>query len=369
MNSNYLLGQGSKEEVENLTIGISLVCAQVIFRCVLNFKFLKKYVFFNILFLWYKYIIKCTIEYLQNVDNEPRSTGFVVNIDAVYHPQKPWFTYDQLLIWTEERKNIILPFTDEKTNMKQTKDMTEWDRIMMVTPYREKEAEVFIDEMSCANDPQKSDCSLLASCRGINIEPPSNDNKENYEYDPCEGNDVLIFTIEKRKQALKFVPFMFSLIIFNNYVIICHRVEPDRNYRIVIKEGAFDTNTEEIRWRVSLHDVNLFDPTKSCLEQGIVVHPNRKDLMLMKLSKRDLRKRIEATLKDGTKVAAQLEHRTKGGTVKHQPYIIIWGLVVLAFLASLVSFIIVIHRTRVQRITIVVKNKGRKDYMETSNVL
>ncbi|KAK6029629.1 hypothetical protein OSTOST_04258, partial [Ostertagia ostertagi] len=137
---------------------------------------------------------------------------------------------------------------------------------------------IYIDEAPCTEE--KYDCAKLAQCRGIKIKSKIDEELEG-EIDLCAEyeSEIEIIFIEQEHTE---VP-----------------LHTGKNYLLRLREEA--------SWRVSSRPPAHYDNSKACLEQGIVLQKNG-DLLLTRLTSRDVRRHVEVTLSDGRKISIQFSN-------------------------------------------------------------
>nr|CDJ88398.1 Hypothetical protein CBG08756 [Haemonchus contortus] len=165
---------------------------------------------------------------------------------------------------------------------------------------------IYLDEAPCTQE--KYDCVKLARCRGIDITSKIDEELE-VEVDPCaeyESEIEIIFIEEDHTEVPLFA---------------------GKNYRIRLREEVFSTDATQARWKVSSRPPAHFDRSKMCLEQGIVLQKNG-DLLMTRLTSKDVRRHVEVTLSDGRKISIQFTNAgLKLGLGDDRDVLIMWAVI------------------------------------------
>ncbi|VDO58582.1 unnamed protein product [Haemonchus placei] len=254
------------------------------------------------------------------VDNEPRHLGVVTNLDYIVNDQRP-LKYSDFKVYDEEQKKPPgrrepLPILDSATNLKERLYRDRFKILSNITNEIKDHPGIYIDEAPCTQE--KYDCVKLARCRGIDITSKIDEELE-VEVDPCaeyESEIEIIFIENEHTQVPLFT---------------------GKNYRIRLREEVFSTDATQARWKVSSRPPAHFDRSKMCLEQGIVLQKNG-DLLMTRLTSKDVRRHVEVTLPDGRKISIQfINAGLKLGLGDDRDVLIMWA-VILTGASSFKSF-------------------------------
>ncbi|VDO25294.1 unnamed protein product [Haemonchus placei] len=254
-----------------------------------------------------------TLTCAQIVDNEVRTLGFLHNIDYLMNSEDPNFCKFRHRVGYEQYESFnattsMLPFIDTTTNIKlklpNDEVAREVDRILRLSPYREEGIAIFssmihrtqrfqehlwsvvlepivmsnldswmgatessltslglfIEEESCVGMEQMKNCSLLAACRGQTIVEPPPLVEEPVVVDPCAETPMVTLSVVESKASFRF--------------------EPNTSYRLRL-EGLDMEGLKSVKWKIEERTVSNYDPSKPCHEQGMAVHENGFDLILI----------------------------------------------------------------------------------------
>ncbi|WKX90363.1 hypothetical protein Q1695_009307 [Nippostrongylus brasiliensis] len=119
---------------------------------------------------------------------------------------------------------------------------------------------MFIEEQSCAGMEEKLNCSALAACRGQVVEEPPPTVEELLPVDPCAETPMVTLSVIESSASFRF--------------------ESNSSYRLRL-DGLDMETMKSIKWRIGGKDIAGFDDQKPCDQQGIAVHANGFDLILI----------------------------------------------------------------------------------------
>nr|CDJ96653.1 Hypothetical protein CBG08756 [Haemonchus contortus] len=119
---------------------------------------------------------------------------------------------------------------------------------------------LFIEEESCVGMEQMKNCSLLAACRGQTIVEPPPLVEEPVVVDPCAETPMVTLSVLESKASFRF--------------------EPNTSYRLRL-DGLDMEGLKSVKWKIGERTVGNYDSSKPCHEQGITVHENGFDLILI----------------------------------------------------------------------------------------
>ncbi|KAK6027840.1 hypothetical protein OSTOST_06127 [Ostertagia ostertagi] len=132
------------------------------------------------------------------------------------------------------------------------------------TGSKQKSVGLFIEEQSCNGTDQMTNCSLLAACRGQIIDEPPPPIEELIPEDPCADTPMVALSVIESSASFR-KKFRF---------------EPNVSYRLRL-DGLDMENLKSIKWKIGDNAVDNYDPSKPCHKQGMVVHENGFDLILI----------------------------------------------------------------------------------------
>ncbi|KAK5982600.1 hypothetical protein GCK32_003290 [Trichostrongylus colubriformis] len=252
-----------------------------------------------------------TLTCAQMVDNEVRSSGIVHNVDYLMNDDDGSFYLHRVGYEQYETFNATsstLPFTDKQHNLKVDVSWNEWSccsacccsvtfcglyanakKCDEIDSYRTREGYLsvmlldfkkpelleswraanergnsflglFIQEENCARMEQKMNCSLLAACRGQVVFEPPPPVEELVPVDPCAETPMVTLSVIESSSSFRF--------------------EPNASYRLRL-DGLDMESLKSIKWKIGERTIDSYDTSKPCHEQGVAVHENGFDLILI----------------------------------------------------------------------------------------
>ncbi|CAJ0593475.1 unnamed protein product [Cylicocyclus nassatus] len=119
---------------------------------------------------------------------------------------------------------------------------------------------MFHEEQDCSGMEQKMNCSVLAACRGEIVEEPPPPIEEQVPVDPCADLPIVTLSISESSSSFRY--------------------EQNTSYRLRI-DGLDMETLKAVTWKVGGERVRSYDESRPCDEQGISVHQNGVDLLLI----------------------------------------------------------------------------------------
>ncbi|KJH46623.1 hypothetical protein DICVIV_07326, partial [Dictyocaulus viviparus] len=210
----------------------------------------------------------------QEIDSYRERKGYLSVLlldskDSINLPNKKVsYELDKILRLSPYRENGIAVFSSLILNTPRFREHFWHDVLMDIIENQigitnetlENSVGLFIEEQDCTGMLQKTNCTVLAECRGQTIREPPPPVEELVVVDPCSTVPMTVLPISESSASFRY--------------------EANTSYRLRL-DGLDKETIESIEWKIEGKSVNDYDLSKPCDEQGIVVHTNGMDLILI----------------------------------------------------------------------------------------
>uniref|UniRef100_A0A1I7XNC8 NTR domain-containing protein n=1 Tax=Heterorhabditis bacteriophora TaxID=37862 RepID=A0A1I7XNC8_HETBA len=156
---------------------------------------------------------------------------------------------------------------------------------------------MYVDIKSCANDTEKTNCTLLAKCRRMEVTQMVAGKEDKLPEDPCSDVELITLITYKKRMSFRIagadmdsnidkVTFFYQQLFFS-IISTCN---------ILI----------QVTWKISQTTIKSYNAAKNCSDQGKAVHENKLDLLILNISCVDTGHHIEAFLSNGSSFVIEL---------------------------------------------------------------